>query len=129
LNHREQPDFQPLDEVQSKARVLQETIRAFEGPNLHPDVQALAQGRHPLAEFLTLAEGHDTLDDDLWLLLKHAVEEHFGKSLAFSAARGKLGPSPTCSAADRSPDEPRSNRRSTAVQAAFTEGEPSAPDR
>jgi hypothetical protein len=55
----------------------------------------LAQGRHPLAELLTLVEGHDTLDDDLWLLLKHAVAENFGNALAMSADRGKLCPSPS----------------------------------
>jgi hypothetical protein len=46
-----------------------------------------------LAEFLTLVEGAHDLEDDLWLLLKQATIEHYGKSLAVSAARGKLGPS------------------------------------
>lgn len=94
LIHREQADFHPLEEVQSKAKLLRDALRARDAADIHPDAMTLAQGRHPLAELLTLVEGHDTLDDDLWLLLKHAVAENFGKSLALSAARGKLCPSP-----------------------------------
>lgn len=94
LIHRGQPDFRPLVEAQAKAKALRDILREHNGPDAHPDVHALAQGRHPLAELLTLVEGHEDLDDDLWLLLKHAVAENFGKSLAMSAARGKLCPSP-----------------------------------
>jgi hypothetical protein len=94
LIHREQPEFRPLGEVQAVAKALRETLRASEDPEVHPEANALAQGRHPLAELLTLVEGYNQLDDDLWLLLQHAVAEHFGKPLAMSAARGKLCPSP-----------------------------------
>lgn len=94
LVHRVQADFGPLKEAQERARALRDAIRHHQGPEPHPDILPLAQGRHPLAELLTLVEGHDDLDDDLWLLLKHAVADHFGKSLAMSAARGKLSPSP-----------------------------------
>lgn len=127
LIHREQPKFHPLDNVQSKAKALRETLCVFQSSEVHPDATALAQGRHPLAEFLTLAECHDKLEDDLWLLLKHAVAEHFGKSLAISAARGKLSPSPTPLAADRSSEEQRSSPPPAGVQAAFTDGETHTP--
>ena len=90
LVHRDQPDFRPLEEVRTKAKTLRNELRA--NTETHPELVPLAQGRHPLAELLTLAEGYDELDDDLWLLLKHAVAEHFGKPLALSAARGKLAP-------------------------------------
>ncbi len=90
LIHRDQPEFPPLVECQLKARALRDVIRQHTGPEAHSDVLALAQGRHPLSELLTLVEGATDLDDDLWLLLKQAVTEHFGKSLALSAARGKL---------------------------------------
>ena len=90
LAHREQPEFPPLAECQAKARALRDSIHIQKGLDAHSDVIALAQGRHPLAELLTLVEGCDDLDDDLWLLLKQAAAEHFGKSLAISAARGKL---------------------------------------
>ncbi|MDX2251879.1 MAG: hypothetical protein NW202_06310 [Nitrospira sp.] len=109
LIHREQPEFPPLGEVQAEAKALRETLRASEDPDVHPEATALAQGRHPLAEFLTLVEGHNQLDDDLWLLLQHAVAEHFGKPLAMSAARGKLCQSPARLIPDRSTGEQRHN--------------------
>lgn len=90
LIHRDRPEFPPLHETQVKAKTLQESLRTQEGPEVHSAINLLAQGRHPFAELLTLIEGHHDLEDDLWLLLTHAVEEHFGKSLAMSAARGKL---------------------------------------
>lgn len=123
LVHRDHPDFAPLSECQAKSRALREAIHDHTGAELHPDVTALAQGRHPLAELLTLVEGYDDLDDDLWLLLKHAVAENFGKSLAMSAARGKLCPSPTRMNPEHSPDELRNGAKVTALPAAFTEGE------
>ena len=123
LVHRDHPDFAPLSECQTKSRALREAIHDHTGADPHPDVTALAQGRHPLAELLTLVEGYDDLDDDLWLLLKHAVAENFGKSLAMSAARGKLCPSPTRMNPEHSPDELRNGAKGTAIPAAFTDGE------
>lgn len=102
LIHREQPEFPPLGVIQAEAKALREMLRASEDPDVHPEAHALAQGRHPLAEFLTLVEGHNQLDDDLWLLLQHAVAEHFGKPLAMSAARGKLYQTPARLLPDRS---------------------------
>lgn len=90
LTHRDLLEFAPLLDCHAKARELRNAVTARAWPDVHPDTTALAQGRHPFAELLTLVEGHDDLDDDLWLLLKHAVAEGFGKSLALSAARGKL---------------------------------------
>jgi hypothetical protein len=113
LVHRDQPEFHPLGEVQAGAKALRETLRASEDPDVHPEANALAQGRHPLAEFLTLVEGHHRLDDDLWLLLQHAVAEHFGKPLAMSAARGKLCQSPARLIPDRSAWEQRNSPPST----------------
>lgn len=90
LTHRDLQEFAPLTDCHTKARELRSALLALPWPDLHPDATALAQGRHPFAELLALVEGHDDLEDDLWLLLKHAVAEGFGKSLALSAARGKL---------------------------------------
>lgn len=123
LVHRDHPDFAPLSECQAKSRALREAIHNHAGSELHPDVTALAQGRHPLAELLTLVEGYDDLDDDLWLLLKHAVAENFGKSLAMSAARGKLCPSPTRMNPEYSPDDLRNGMKVTVAPATFTDGE------
>jgi hypothetical protein len=107
LIHREQSEFPPLEEVQAEAKALRDTLRAADNPDMPQEANALAQGRHPLAEFLTLVEGYHQLDDDLWLLLQHAVAEHFGKPLAMSAARGKLCQSPARLIPDRSTWEQR----------------------
>jgi len=120
---REQQDVPPLDDTQAKARTLRETLRAYNGPEAHPEVSPLAQGRHPLAELLALVEGYEDLDDDLWLLLKHAVAENFGKSLAISAARGKLCPSPTHLTSDNSPGDQQNGQMATPAGAACTDAE------
>jgi hypothetical protein len=90
LVHRDTADFPSLHECQAKARELRDAITGHLGADLHPEALSLAQGRHPFSELLTLIEGHEDLDDDLWLLLKNAVTGGFGKPLALSAARGKL---------------------------------------
>ncbi len=122
LIHRDQPEFPPLGEVQAEAKVLRETLRASEDPDVHPEANALAQGRHPLAEFLTLVEGYDQLDDDLWLLLQHAVAEHFGKALAMSAARGKFCQSPARLIPDRSASEQRNGSPSVSTPDTCAQG-------
>ena len=90
LRHREEPEFAPLRGCQEQAGELRRAIEDTAWPQIHPDMKPLATRRHPLSEFLTLIEGFDTLDDDLWLLLKHAVAESFGKALSLAAARGKI---------------------------------------
>ena len=123
LIHRDQPDFPPLDEAKAKARTLREAIRTYDRLKSHPEVNPLAQGRHPLAELLTLVEGYEDLDDDLWLLLKHAVAENFGKSLAMSAARGKLCSSPSGLTSDQSPEDQQVGPRLTLAGAPMAHDE------
>ncbi len=88
--YRDDAEFQPLNDCQQKARELCAAVAALKWPDLHPEATLLAHRRHPFAELLTLVDEHDRLDDDLWLLLKHAVSESFGKSLSLAAARGRL---------------------------------------
>ena len=90
IEHCEEVDFPPLADCQVKARELRRAIPALRWPDVHPEAAPLAHRRHPLAELLTLVERHMDLDDDLWLLLKHAVSESFGRKLSLAAARGKL---------------------------------------
>lgn len=90
IEHCEEVEFPPLADCQQKARELRRAITALRWPDIHPEAAALAHRRHPLAELLILVERHMDLDDDLWLLLKHAVSESFGKRLSLAAARGKL---------------------------------------
>jgi hypothetical protein len=123
LIHREQPDFPPLNEAQAKARALRDALRAHDAPDPHPDMVPLAQGRHPLAELLTLVEGYEDLDDDLWLLLKYAVAENFGKSLAISAARGKLCSSPGGFISDLSIGDQRTGQGPTSSRTSGVDAE------
>lgn len=90
IEHCEEVDFPPLADCQLKAHELRRAIAALHWPDVHPEAAALAHRRHPLAELVTLVERHMDLDDDLWLLLKHAVSESFGRKLSLAAARGKL---------------------------------------
>jgi len=123
LIHRDEPQFPPLDEVQTKARALRDSVRAHDGREVHHDIHPLAQGRHPLAELLTLVEGYADLDDDLWLLLQHAVAENFGKSMALSAARGKLCPSPTRLVSEPPSPESKTHLKAAVVSGTFTDGD------
>lgn len=126
LIHRNDAECPPLAEAQSKAKALRDAIRSHQGPTVHSDIMPLAQGRHPLAELLTLVEGYDDLDDDLWLLLQHAVAENFGKSLALSAARGKLCASPTRLSAEHSLPDQRNGETPSLVSTTFTDGDTSS---
>ncbi len=87
---RDGSECPPLTDCQAKALELRKAVAELPWPNLHPDAVVLAHRRHPFAELLTLVERGDELDDDLWLLLKHAVAESFGKAVSLAAARGKL---------------------------------------
>ncbi len=122
IEHSEEVDFPPLADCQLKARELHRGIAALHWPDVHPEAAALAHRRHPLAELLTLVERHMDLEDDLWLLLKHAVSESFGKKLSLAAARGKLFVS------ERT-DLPAEPERETWIARDRASGEPAEDDR
>lgn len=92
LAHRTQSSFQPLTDCQAKSEALKQAIASVTWPDIHPEVEMLVQGRHPLAELFTLVKENENLDDDLWQLLEQEVAEAFGKSLSLAAARGRLIP-------------------------------------
>ncbi|MBI5853805.1 MAG: hypothetical protein HZB35_00930 [Nitrospirae bacterium] len=90
LAHRGASDFQPLTDCQAKADALKQAIGSLTWPDLHPEIEAVVQGRHPLAELLTLVKEGESLDDDLWLLLEQEVANAFGRPLSLAAARGRI---------------------------------------
>ncbi len=92
LAHRGAAMFQPLIDCQAKADALKQAIASLTWPDIHPEVEMLVQGRHPLAELFTLVKENESLDDDLWQLLEQEIAEAFGKPLSLAAARGRLIP-------------------------------------
>lgn len=90
LAHRDASDFQPLTDCQAKADALKQAIGSLTWPDVHPEIEAVVRGRHPLAELLTLVKEGESLDDDLWLLLEQEVANAFGRPLSLAAARGRL---------------------------------------
>jgi hypothetical protein len=90
ITHVDGVEFAPLLECQEKARELRRSIAETAWPNIHPDVEALAQGQHVFSEFVKLVSLHDRLDDEEWGRLQEIVNQSLGKPLGFAASRGKL---------------------------------------
>lgn len=90
LRHRDEPRFPPLEVAQALARQLQDAIADVQWPASHPELEALAEGRHPLAYLLEFAERAADLDDSRWEFLHDALTEAFGRPLAVAVARSKV---------------------------------------
>jgi len=90
LVHCDGIDFSPLSECQAKARELQRAITDLQWPDLNPDLEAVAESKHPFAQLLTFVEKGDELDNDSWGFLQDAVAQAFGKPLAVAVSRRKL---------------------------------------
>ncbi len=97
LRHREEPDFAPLADCLAKAKELRQRAAEIEfsgeadpPADVLEEVQAVADGHHPLCDLLAQVEAHDSLDDDRWHDLTAHITRAFGKPLATAAARGKL---------------------------------------
>lgn len=88
LQHSEDPQFRPLDELQKAAVRLEGEIQKGAG---QPEMLAeLASGTHPWCKLLALVvRGHD-LGDAVWGEHYDAVEAALGRSMAIAATRGKL---------------------------------------
>jgi len=88
LQHAEEPQFRPLDELQKAAVRLEGEIQKGAG-----NVETLAElsaGTHPWCKLLALVvRGHD-LGDAVWGEHYDAVEAALGRSMAIAATRGKL---------------------------------------
>ena len=90
LSHRSGEEFPPLVDCQAKARELRQTIADRQGQAVSPDISALAEGSHPLAELHELVFRGNTLDDERWASLERGVAQAFGPTLSLAAARGRL---------------------------------------
>lgn len=90
LIHRDQIEFAPLLECQTKARTLHLAVAEAGWRELPPDAETLAEGKHLFSDLLMLVERQDDLDDEMWGLLQDTVTQAFGRPLAVAASRGKL---------------------------------------
>jgi len=90
LRHQDQENFSPLLECQERAREMRKALEASTWTNMHPALEALANGEDPFSDLLTWIEQQNTLEDDHWALLEDTVEQFFGKQIAIAISRGKL---------------------------------------
>jgi hypothetical protein len=88
--HKDSKPFAPLAEMQAKAAGLRDQAQADSDQPVSPELENLAEGRHPYCDFLHLMEHHDDIDDDRWVQLNDNITQTFGKPLAIATARKKL---------------------------------------
>ncbi len=90
MKHLKKETFGPLTTCQDAAIELRQAIVDTSWPDLHPDVQKLAEHKHPFAYLLILVACPDEVDDERWATLQDTVTQVFGRQLAVAASRGKL---------------------------------------
>ena len=88
--HRDNSHFKPLLECKEKAKKMRGQISQSVEVKAEPESEALAKGNHAFSQVLMLIEGAEELDDDRLTELQDAVAQHFKRSLATAALRGKL---------------------------------------
>ncbi len=88
--HKDSKPLAPLADLQSKATGLRDQTQADSDQPISPELENMAEGRHPYCDFLQLLENHDEIDDDRWVQLNDSITQAFGKPLAIATARKKL---------------------------------------
>jgi hypothetical protein len=86
LRHIDDSGYAPLEVCRDSARQLLAQPRASQATAW----QELSEGRHPLQALVTQVEGAADLSDDAWAGLGDLLTRSYGRSLATTAARGKL---------------------------------------
>ena len=90
LSHTVDPAFEALVSCQAQARALRDAIADAEPDEREAEVDALAELDHPFAYLLTMVDGAERVNDDLWGSLFEAVTAAFGKSLAAAVTRSRI---------------------------------------
>ncbi len=88
--HKNSASFAPLADLHAKASGLRDQALAESDQPVIPELENLAEGRHPYCDFLHLLEHHEDIDDDRWVQLNESITQAFGKPLAIATARKKL---------------------------------------
>ncbi len=90
LHVRDHSDFPPLNDCRTLARSLRDRIAESAPYDLPEETSALAEGRHPFCDLLTIVSGTGSLSDADWAKVHARVSETFGRPLAVAAARSRL---------------------------------------
>src|SRR6266568_4372146 len=88
--HKNSPSYAPLVDLHAKAGSLREQALADSDQPVNPELETLAEGRHPYCDLLHLMDHHDDIDDDRWVQLNDSITQAFGKPMAIATARKKL---------------------------------------
>jgi hypothetical protein len=88
--HKNSPSYGPLVDLHAKAGSLREQALADSDQPVNPELETLAEGRHPYCDLLHLMDHHDDIDDDRWVQLNDSITQAFGKPMAIATARKKL---------------------------------------
>jgi len=90
VKHREQTAFEPLVTCLSSASELQRAIAEVPLPDLHPEVEAIADGTHPLAVFISLVRNRQHMKEEKIAEIQDMIAGAFGNLLFIAALMGKL---------------------------------------
>ncbi len=90
IKHREQTAFKPLLTCLSSASELHRAIAEVSLPDLHPEVEAIAAGTHPLAVFISLVRDHQHMKEERIAEIQDVITCAFGNLLFIAALMGKL---------------------------------------
>lgn len=90
LSYSRSQHFLPLERCKVQARRLRRFLTDPRRKDSLPEIQALAEGNHPLGALLTLVENSGELDNETWEGLRNTVAQAFGVPLAAAASRGQL---------------------------------------
>lgn len=89
IHHQDDPSFAPLADAQAKAKEAKAAAAALTDASAE-QAQALVASARPFADFLTMLEATEALDDEKFSALEESVSKTFGRQLAVAVARGRL---------------------------------------
>jgi len=88
--HRDTAEFPALRQCYAHAYELRNVIAAASWTETPSEVQALAQGTHPLAVLLMFVERYEDLDDEQWEAFHTTIASSFEQSLVTAVLRQRL---------------------------------------
>jgi class 3 adenylate cyclase len=90
IAHRDDPAFQPLLECQARATELRLKLSRMLSGTRDSQAERVEEAMMPFADLVTLAGGHENIDDQQWMQLEENAARVFGRPLVIAATRGRL---------------------------------------